>query len=399
MIETTGDPSGLVTGWLKRYLEITKGTRFPASFHLLCGIFALSSTMGRKACIRRGGFRLFPPTSIFLLGSSGVGKSKALQTARMLVRMVAEDRPGFSILHASSFTTRGLMEAWGRAQADSGLGYLEGIVTVNEASAILTAKTGTETMAQWIIDLLEHENIEDWTGKGGHAIVKNVTVALGICSTVDYLRKAITVDQFAGGLMHRFLIAHETTRPDVDERPILNEEIHELADGLRAIVTDPPEYMQVSKEADILIAAFGRQAERRNISSAYLSGFWNRYSMMLARVGGIFALSDGGFCIERKHIEAADLFLKRFIYPPLEAFVIEMSYGGKQQALFRLADELFLAGEKGLSEQEFKRKMPTTSGRTAQEMLDFLISLGVVSWRPKSRMADGWVWRFEKWKQ
>lgn len=349
--------------------------------------------------MRRGGFRLFPPTSIFLLGSSGVGKSKALQTARTLVRMVAGDRPGFSILHASSFTTRGLMDAWGRAQTDANAGFLEGIVTVNEASAILTAKTGTETMAQWIIDLLEHENIEDWTGKSGHSIVKNVTVALGICSTVDYLRKSITVDQFAGGLMHRFLIAHETTRPDVDEKPILNEDLNDLAQELRSITDEAPEYMAVAKDAEILIAAFGRQAERRNISSTYLSGFWNRYSMLLARVGTSFALSDGLYQIERRHVEAADALLRNFIYPPLEAFVIEMSYGPKQQTLFRLADELFLAGEKGMSETDFKRKMPTTSGRAAQEMLDFLVSLGCVFWNPRRKGLDGRVWRFEKWKE
>lgn len=391
MIETTGDPSAFANGWLKEYMDTTRCLRFPPSYQFLCGLFALSAVVGRRASLRVGGFRLFPPLSIILMGSSGVGKSKSLEVARGVVRQAAEDREGFVVLHASHFTSRGLMDRWMAEQNRSGLSYLEGIVTVNEASAILTEKTGTETMAQWLIDLLEHGDVEDVTGVRGHSIVKNATVALGLCSTVEYMRKAIKVEQFAGGFMHRFLIAHELRRPSTEGGSLDHQALAMLGESLRAIREEAPEEMEVSKEAAVFIDMTARKAEDRSLTSAYMTGFWNRFGVMVAKVGGLLAISDGDWVLRRGHCEAAEAFIRRFIYPPLDALVAEMSYGPKQAALFRLADDLYLAGEGGIDRAKFERGIPGTSLRQISEAMEFLKRMGLIHERAAR------VWRLEKW--
>lgn len=393
MIETTGDPSATLTGWLKDYVDATAGTRFPPSFNTLVGIFALSAVVGRKACVRRNGFRLFPPTSIILLGHSGVGKSKSLSIGKTVVAMAAEDRPGFFISTAASFTMRGLMENWRTLQDKDDVGVLEGIVTVNEASAILTSKTGTETMAQWLIELLEHEDIEDFTSSKGHSLIKNVTVALGLCSTVDYLRKAISVDQFAGGLMHRFLVAHEVRRPDIEESPPPLETLSALATELRSIRDRVGEYMSISRDAEDMLRRIGRLAEKKDMRTVYLSGFWNRFSAVVAKVACVFALSDGEDEIAKGHVERAEILLRNFLYGPLEALVLEMSFGPRQQALFQRADELFYCGESGMLRSDFEKRLPSTSARASSEMMLFLETTGMLFFG-KDRKK---VYRLQKW--
>lgn len=397
MIETTGDFSDHLSGWLRRYVEVTESSRFPVSFRALTGINTLSSLVGRKAAIISGNFILYPPVSILLLGLSGVGKSKTMQLGRQVAASaVGDGRAGFFLHTASNFTPAGLMEFWRGMQEEHNVGTLEGIVYINEASAILTSRTGSETVSQWMIDILEHSGtVTDFTKSAGKREISGVTVSFAMASTVDYLRKAISVDQFAGGFMHRFLIAHETKRPLSEEGEVEQEAIEGLAQEAAQIADEAPEVMKVSPEARVRIRGIVGRSEDRVLESAHLSGFWNRLGMMTLKLAGIFALSDEREEISDSDVERAETILTGFIYKPLAALVREMEAPGKKVDLYRLADDLFFRGEKGMLLDEFTKRLPTHARAAGQEMLDFMESSGLLAYS-RSRKK---VFRLKAWAE
>lgn len=395
MIETTRDPRALLTGWLADYVDLASGTRFPPSFQALCGILALSTIVGRKAVIKQAGYRLWPPQSIILLGLSGVGKSKSLWLAKQVLRAASDGRPGFVVQQASFFTPAGLMQAWKDVQERDGVGILEGAVIVNEASAILTRKTGNETVSQWMIDVLEHEeSAGDFTKSSGSRAVSGLTVAFGMASTVDYLRRSVSVDQFAGGFMHRFLIAHETKRPAAEERHPTAPELAQLADQAAVIADQAPDELEVTAPTRSLVKTISARGEGRSIDSSFLSGFWNRLGASSLKLGGTFALSEGRGTVTPEDVERGEALLANYLYPPVELLVQEMAHGGKKLDLFRLADDLYYIGAKGLSRERLMKRLPASSEKSALELIDFMEASGLLYWNG----ARTRVWRTAAWR-
>lgn len=379
MIRTSQVDPETFSGWLADYVKVGSRTRFPVSFQALSGVFALSSIVGRKCGLRRSGYTLWPPTSILLLGHSGVGKSASLMIARSVVEAGVDgvDRPEFLINHAFEQTTSGLHARWAQHQADRGLGFLEGISTANELKSILARRTGTENASQFLIEACEHKNLTTFTLGRGECTVKNMTIAFGFCSPVHYLRSAVSIDDFGGGLMHRFLIAHETQKQEVEEGEVRGEDVMSLALRARSLWEDAPLYAEVDPAAENRLNAIRNSSEHRKYSSVHLSGFWNRYDAIVAKVGLIFAISDGEFRVKVEHVDRAELFLRRSLYPPVEELVQELSHGPRERALYDIGDDLYMAGDDGLPISEVLRRLPGTSMRSKNEALELMKTLGI----------------------
>ena len=77
-------------GFLDDYLRITYVTRWPLQFRFMCGIYAISSIIGRRCMVSIPGWSSYPPVWIFLLGTSGIGKSQGLDQAYEVLKGAKE---------------------------------------------------------------------------------------------------------------------------------------------------------------------------------------------------------------------------------------------------------------------------------------------------------------------
>lgn len=402
-----GDVSHFAPGWLGRYVEwASGGNNFPLSFHLLSGLFALSTVMGRKAQVPFHGDTLRLPQSVLLLGPSAVGKSQTLYRAGRLIRDAVHEpwnnalgmynlRPGF-VYSEQGFTPRGLMNSWSRTQAQQEVDYLEGAHIETEMAKIVTQRKGAENMNTWIISVLEHRDLEDFTGMYGHVRIPNISLAFGFASTMAYLRKALDVDEFSGGLMHRFLIAHET-----EPRGLVapqQGDYEALVEELRQLHASAPEVLGASKHA---LSHLGRlERVRRTFSTHQLSGFWGRFSMLTGKIAGAMAIASGSGEISKDHVLLASDLLRNHLAPVLEGIVEQLAAPPDQKLMFDLQESLESTGPKGWAAKQLIRKSGKTSQRGQEELLTNMVDMGFAfrgkngrfyarkSWVPEFRTGE-----------
>lgn len=387
MIESTGlrNPSQYVNGWVGDYLNAVEATRFPLSFHFLAGLWALTSLVGRKGRLRRPGFDLYPPLSIMLLGDSGVGKSSTMNLAlRGIIQPASKNRQGFFCPDSPRITERGLIGPWDKAQKH-GIQRIEGAYGFPEAKSLLGKRVGAESIMQFLIDCLDHGSKYDSTGVYGEIPLKNITIALCVCSTLDPLRESVSPGEFVdGGFVHRFLVAHEIRRPQDTVEGLVDEGVlSTLAHRAAGIANRVPEELTISDSAVKLLNTFREQSEDRSYDVSSLAGFWNRLSTMAAKLGMAFAISEESWEVSKAHVEKAEKFLRGHIYPPLRALVLELSYDKGTRRIFKVSEDLFYAKEKGIPLTEVNSRLGAGGLKQAQERLSLMRDLGLVVMKGK----------------
>jgi len=356
----------------------------------LCAIFALGSIVGRRAFVRRATFRLYPPTSILLLGQSGVGKSQSLRLSARVVAAASRDLSGFVTGHGH-FTTSGLASHWIKIQEEGGLEAIEGIHVMDELSALLKETTGNENFVRWIIGALEHEDIEATTKSDGRKRLHNVTVAFGFGTTLAYLRETISVHQFGGGFMHRFVIANASNLEDRDEAIIGDDEIEVLGREAMAIRRQAPAEMAIEPAANSQLRAYRRQAE--DSPHGDLDGFWNRYEGTLARLGMLLALSENRGIVVREDVARAERLVRLYLYPPLEALVRELAAGPGRVHLYSVAETITRAGDQGVGVEDAVLLLNATSRRQARDQLRFMTDARLIFESKAGRLYGTSLWR------
>ena len=63
-------PRKLEGGWIRHYLEFTKGMESPEIFHFWVAISLIATSLGRDVYLDRGYFKLYPNMFIVLLAES-----------------------------------------------------------------------------------------------------------------------------------------------------------------------------------------------------------------------------------------------------------------------------------------------------------------------------------------
>jgi len=327
------------------------------------------------------------PQSVLLLGPSAVGKSQSLYRAGRVIRAAAHEPwnnalgmhqmwPGFTYSE-QGFTPRGLMNAWQRLQAAHEVEFLEGAHIETEMAKVVTQRKGSEITSTWLISVLEHRDLEDFTGMYGHCRIPNVTIGFGFASTMAYLRKALDVDEFAGGLMHRFLIAHES-EPRHSIQPNVNEDFEALVEELRQLRRQAPQQLVFSPKAKSHMNRIEKQ--RRFYNTHQLSGFWGRFSLLVGKLAGIRAIAQGSGTIERQDVLASAELLRIHMAPVLEGIVEQLGAAPEQKLMFDLQESLESTGPKGWSQAQLIRKSGKTSQRGQEELLNSIVSMGF-AWR------------------
>lgn len=381
----------LFRGWLRDYLDAASQNRFPLLFHAACGIFALTSIVGRRAAVRRATYTLWPPTSVLLIGPSGVGKSQTLRFASRVMEAYASRQPAFYLARQYT-TTAGMTEAWRKHQAELGLQTLEGAFVMDELVGNLRGTTGTENFTDWVIAVLEHDQVEKTTKKDGRIVVDGVTVGLGFGTTMAYLREGMDIHQFGGGFGWRFLVVCGDRQEERTEAVASNEDVLRLAERAAEIRRNAPTLMRLSPVAEEKLAAYRIRSSEEKYVSIDLDGWYNRYESAIARVALALALSEEEREIGVDQVQRAKVFIDAYIQPPLLGIVEQLSAGSDKAALYKVFENLSRAGADGIPTATILRMIPT--GRRGVEAKHDLtnMKLGYES-KDRSRWFATQAWR------
>jgi hypothetical protein len=383
---------------MERYLRAVERTEYPWSYHVLSGLFALGAVVGRRAAVKRSTYTLYPPISIMLMGESGTGKTEALYVAKRVLDSAAKRVPGFLVGDDTGASTspRGWMKKWEKIQTDNESDVLEGVEFVQELSGFLSKRTGNENVAQWVIDALQHkEKFGDSTGHLGTSIVKGCTVGFGFATPVSTLREEVSIGTFEGGLMFRFLFAHEVDLDRRGDAPLDARVLQQLgADAVEIRDAQGPT-MELSPEALDFLAVQKARSEVTRPPVKALGGFWRRYPGMICKIGNLIALSEQSGGIESDHLQRADSLLRGHLYMPLEAIVHQLAAGPKKRALLRAVDDLELAGPKGMDRQSFVGRFDLTSAAGQRDSIGALTEAGLIFLAQDGRIFATHIWKDE----
>lgn len=381
----------LFRGWLRDYLDAASANRYPLLFHAACGIFALTSIVGRRAAVRRATYTLWPPTSVLLLGPSGVGKSQTLRFATRVLEAHASSRSEFYLARQYT-TTAGMTEAWRKHQEELGLQTLEGAFVMDELVGNLRGTTGTEGFTDWVIAVLEHDSVEKTTKKDGRIVVEGVTVGLGFGTTMAYLREGMDIHQFGGGFGWRFLLVCADRQEERLEAVASNEAVLALAERAGEIRRKAPSLMGISPVAEEKLQAYRIKASEQHYQTIDLDGWYNRYESVIARVALALTLSEEEREIGVDQVQRAKIFVDAYVQPPLLGIVEQLAAGADKAALFKVQENLMRAGATGLDQSSMYRMLPT--GRRRQEAVNDLKAMTLAH---ESKTRERWfgtaAWR------
>jgi len=348
----------------------------PWSYHILAGMLTMSSVIGRRAALVRPAGTLWPPTSILLLGPSGTGKSLALLKAVRVAQAAMAGDEAFYI-GTGGFTVAGARAEWQRRQRHAHADILEGLHIEDEIATIVKERTGTETITSWLIRCLSHTDLVELLRGEGRIEIRGFTVAFGFGSTIAYLRRSVSIDEFTGGLMHRFVIAHEAQQRDGPETTPTEAQIGALAADLRNIRERAPATIVVPSEVEQRLLMLRAQARRRGFDSIHLTGYWNRYSMLVLKFASLYALAVGGSAITIAAIDTAVSLLDTKLYPVLESVIDEIAAPPQKKRMLEIADSLQAAGPDGWNMELFYKKLDATSPRAQVDALQAMVAAGL----------------------
>lgn len=383
-------------GWLGDYVDLCGKNRVPQSYHVLSALCALGTVVGRTAAVHRSSFVLYPPQSILLLGNSGVGKSQALRLMKSVIQKAVRPMSGFPsrpayYLGSGTLTPRGLMQDWLEMQALDQTEILEGIHIEGEIANLITARKGTENLTPWMIQVLEHDVVEDRTGTYGIVRIGGVTVSFALGSTLEYLRKSISADEFAGGFMHRFLLAYEEEQ-DYGKTEIKPAEadIENLALDLRKIHANAPKTLGISSGAEKRLELLHNR--QTYYSNHYLSGYWNRYDGLVLKVAQLFTLATGGTTVSKEHVVLADRLFSEHLYEPLAGVIDQVSSSKEHKHLLAVSDSLKSAGPKGWTTEVLLNKLGLGGSHRALDALTHMEETGMIFRKGTGRWVGRSAW-------
>jgi hypothetical protein len=158
----------------------------------------IGGLIGRRICIDRGTYRIFPSLSGLILSPAGRGRRS---TACDLV-VYELGRPAGLTAIADSFT----YEAMGEALAD--LDKPEALIYVGELSVLLGKGSYGESILPKLTDLIGKQSAFEWrTVKRGLITFKDPSISMLATSAPDWLASNIPAVAFGGGFLSRFLVA------------------------------------------------------------------------------------------------------------------------------------------------------------------------------------------------
>jgi len=227
------------------YLERIEGvTEAPLRYHLGTMLAVLGAVLGRKAVLRVGPHRLYTITPLILVGPSGIGKGEAIGVGRRLLKTckahVRENKmlPGMWIIQDEA-TPSALIKAFtvnpqGEMLKDTD--PAEVAIIAGEMATFMSKTGEKEGMVAIVTKLLEQDDsytrtlVKDMK-EGQTQSIKDPTLSFIAGTTVDWMRKLMPSEMFAGGFFRRCIMVLEHHKGESLDWPVplIDKDINNLA--------------------------------------------------------------------------------------------------------------------------------------------------------------------------
>lgn len=197
------------TGWLKWYVDHTRFTESPLSYHIFSSLTALGSALGRRVWKDKGFFRIFPNFCTILIGPTGkVAKTSAVDISKSLIKAAA-----LCPIMADMITPESLI---GTLVDHGGHQF----IYAPEASVFLGRQKYNEGLTTLMLRLLDcPEEFSRKTITHGEVMVTNVALSILAGSTLSLLSGATPETVTSGGFLNRFVLVVENETPRVYPEP------------------------------------------------------------------------------------------------------------------------------------------------------------------------------------
>jgi hypothetical protein len=270
-------------GFLRDYIEYTRGTEPPTVFHFFTGLVAMGSALARNVSFNMGFGHIFPNMCVILVAPSGkCRKTSCCELGIKLYRAV-----GGTIL-ADKITPEALVQAFEDKAAATGLIY------AGELAQFLGKQKYMEGMIPLLTRLFDCPDI--WTSTTlarKELVLKNVAFSMLGASTMDWLRTGIPADSFGGGFMSRFLFVVQEETPRSFPRP------NQLPDVLRSrLLKRLLEFSHLrgsfamTPAAGIWYDEWYNSQSLRGSEERQFSGYYERKPAHLIRIAMLLALAN-----------------------------------------------------------------------------------------------------------
>lgn len=366
--------------WLKKWMSIWPTAESPRSFLLFSGMAMLGAALGRRLWLDHDPHRLWPMLNLLLIGPSGVGKSTGMMIGFNLIRALPRE---FQPQVVSGAATPEKLHDDLHVQPHA-------VLYASELANFFSRQKYMEGLIPYVTELLDYRpEIERRTKGGGLVVVKEPSVTVVGCSTVDWLQEQLPDSATSGGFLARFLIVseeHKSQRVALPGKMLTRaqqEELYrrrdEVFNGFVALAAQAPSGPIDFRDYEAANEYAVWYSNHKPVTG-HLAPFAARAGEFVLRLSLLNAVARDLSYITRRDVQVA-IEMQRYAEKRLQEVVVPYTPAGKL-----LARVLMAVGTGSRTTAEIARAMRNFA--TAQEtarMLESLVLSGDLERSPNGR--------------
>lgn len=363
--------------WLKRWMEATRFSEAPGSYHMLSSLILTSTLLDRKMKIDMGQYIVYPPIAGILVGPSGNRKNSAIDIAMEILENFP-DKDDLRIIQ-EKITPEALFSSINQTDPDLSATAL---LISPELAVTLGKQSYLTGMVPTLTRLMDHATkVSTNTKHGGELVAYNVGFGFLGGTTEDWIVSAMPPDVVGGGFTSRvlFTVEPQTIRACLGGPQFINhrKNIEALSEELVINIDRAPagnveiegtawEFM----ENWYMLHRFS--ADHTLVEAPYLS----RKHVHILRIALALCVMDGDFKIQQKHIAGALKILK-YIEPGMFSMFQRLTAPQSAVDASVLVELIRENGGKMLRQHILKTVGNSMSMQRVREALDYMTDSGM----------------------
>ncbi len=369
--------------FLHDYLYYMSRLETPLIYDLACGLWLLSTVVGRTLKINRPKAPVYLNTYFIICAEAGITrKSTAIRMAEQVLEKT--NIPDLQ-LFTSSTTPEAMLDRMSIVSAQAGRTHAG--ILVSELVTFMGREAYAGGMPGILTDLYDAPQIRTINRIKGERVLKNVYITFLAGSTPSWLVRAINPDVIEGGFTSRCLFVIAERRKQLvawpQEDDAQGEMVLKLAQQLESIRAKALKY--ADRGIDLLPGALEYFVSWYNdriveAPDSFTASFNAREDHHVLRIAGLLSLSDGSLMISEHHIIQAIKLVDHFKTTAAQMFSTESKEEEKLAAgIDKLRRVLIEAGELGITQTALLFKVRTAlPAQQLKYALEIMHELGMV---------------------
>jgi hypothetical protein len=297
--------------FLQDYRLFNSGNEAHPTYHIFCGLLALSSTISRRVWLPMSYFDVYPNLYIVLVGPPGNRKTSAMDKARdlldelgtipMSAECVSKEKLIMDMVDEER-VIEGLPESYGEKRIYSPL-----TVCVAELSEFL--QISAAGMIGLLTDIYDRKKYEHKTKNKGVAIISGPFLNVLACTTPEWITTYLRSDIISGGFSRRTLFVFETEKarriPFPEKTPEMAAAWVRCVDHLRRLGNVKGEFSW-TREAKEWYHTWYIELGDKMPKDENTVGYYETKHIQMLKIAMLVALSEGtSLVLDLHHIQAA----------------------------------------------------------------------------------------------